>query len=929
MDNFKLSRPLDPEARTRADDQFYQRHPELVDEAGNRLPIAPSNPDHDELQSEWRRIYRDQGGPVEKKPRNKQPGEMDAPPCSVEYEHVLHATGDQQNLYCLTCDQLEALSLEEAPLSAPVRQLLEKYDEEEDEEAIIEAKEEAWARLHEKEALPEISQLGDENLIEAYRAKLARARERLAKQQRRRERIRSERRRVERELRSHYLPYANNSIDSFKRRFLETLKTEFDNTLPAVEQHLEALETTVDKKRAALTQATEKAERVRAALEAYIASAVAEAEDSGRTEDEKRHLRSEARGLAHCVDLAQYISEPELNELVERQKRINALEADISAFVTVMSRTATGVLMPLPSLLYRRWSSDRIARNEALQQEKKELVSEQESALQDYAHREAAEPAAIRAVQAGNGSDWNVVEIKRTGERGYRYIPREAFEQLKANWARIPLSEVHQALSSEAFQGAAREAGEQLKKNRSFKLKIADWRTDEDHLFNHLKREIVDAEFGENSEIFAASVEARMLRFSAGAAASAEYDLTEGKAHVGGNMDARYDLASGEATTSATLPNENGWPLRLSYTDHKGDNPTLHCGYLRCRAEYTLRGFAGASAMLGAKASINTNPGAIELQGQTNGQAFAGASLENRIDIGVEWSRADLEALQQHGTTDKRDFESFLNVIPQLAVSAGLGAGFDFKVGLDEGRLVVYLKGQLVIGPGGSGGVAVELDAEQIWSMIQFIRWSLEYSDFRFLEWVDSAAFELISWVMRVHPITGQSVVEIAQLPFDELRRRWQAAKEDFNQIVEAADRLLESEQVREMTPDAKAQILDQFAEKFEWYWSMYGSESDQEIIARASMRILETVNTPREFNEILRRMGREDGKKGGLSQEINNYERLVDRVLRGSAHKASLEAWFDRMYGQDDDDFDLPGDGPSSNAVRLSLPNLRGSGIC
>ena len=98
MDNFKLSRPLDSEARARADERFYQRHPELVDEAGNRLTIDPSNPDHDGLQSEWRRIYRDQGGPVEKQPRNKQPGEMDAPPCSVEYEHVLHATGDRDNL---------------------------------------------------------------------------------------------------------------------------------------------------------------------------------------------------------------------------------------------------------------------------------------------------------------------------------------------------------------------------------------------------------------------------------------------------------------------------------------------------------------------------------------------------------------------------------------------------------------------------------------------------------------------------------------------------------------------------------------------------------------------------------------------------------------------------------------------------------------
>lgn len=52
-----ISLPLDPEATSAADDAFYAKYPDMVDENGQRIPLDPDNPDHDAMCADWCNIY--------------------------------------------------------------------------------------------------------------------------------------------------------------------------------------------------------------------------------------------------------------------------------------------------------------------------------------------------------------------------------------------------------------------------------------------------------------------------------------------------------------------------------------------------------------------------------------------------------------------------------------------------------------------------------------------------------------------------------------------------------------------------------------------------------------------------------------------------------------------------------------------------------
>ena len=73
-------RPLDPEAVSAADDQFYANHPELVDANGERIPLSATDPSQAGLRSEWMDLYEANGGEMEEPDED----EDEAPPGPVE-----------------------------------------------------------------------------------------------------------------------------------------------------------------------------------------------------------------------------------------------------------------------------------------------------------------------------------------------------------------------------------------------------------------------------------------------------------------------------------------------------------------------------------------------------------------------------------------------------------------------------------------------------------------------------------------------------------------------------------------------------------------------------------------------------------------------------------------------------------------------------
>jgi hypothetical protein len=72
-DRIKL--PLNTQAMSQADDEFYEHHPELVQD-GDRTPIDPSDPAQASLRKEWMDLYFANGGELEANaPSKKKPAD--------------------------------------------------------------------------------------------------------------------------------------------------------------------------------------------------------------------------------------------------------------------------------------------------------------------------------------------------------------------------------------------------------------------------------------------------------------------------------------------------------------------------------------------------------------------------------------------------------------------------------------------------------------------------------------------------------------------------------------------------------------------------------------------------------------------------------------------------------------------------------------
>lgn len=269
------------------------------------------------------------------------------------------------------------------------------------------------------------------------------------------------------------------------------------------------------------------------------------------------------------------------------------------------------------------------------------------------------------------------------------------------------------------------------------------------------------------------------------------------------------------------------------------------------------------------------------------------AEVQDEQGEGQDGSISEHE--QENRDEADKDFKSLLEVKPEIALSAGIGAGYEFKVGLSENRrLYMTLKGHLVLGPGAGGGVAAELNGLQIVELIQFVRWSLEQSDFRFLEWIEGQAFSFISLMLRVQAISGDDLVDLATWPLDRLQDYWRTVHENYLEAIGVASRISQAG-VANYTPEAKAEVLHLFSRNASH--TKRANNGDFEQLAVAAFVVLSTVGGHREFTEILRRMGQDDGIKGGLADLKNNYSNLILRFLYRSSKAEQTEQWLSGLY--------------------------------
>lgn len=119
--------------------------------------------------------------------------------------------------------------------------------------------------------------------------------------------------------------------------------------------------------------------------------------------------------------------------------------------------------------------------------------------------------------------------------------------------------------------------------------------------------------------------------------------------------------------------------------------------------------------------------------------------------------------------------------------------------------------------------------------------------------------------------------------------------KENYLEAVNAAKRFETNNDVVKYTPEAKAEVLHLFSSNATQALSR--NDNDLKHLASASLAVLKSIKTHREFIEVLRRMGQEHSAKGGLLDFKNNFVSLVLRFLYRSQQAGNTEQWLSALY--------------------------------
>ncbi|AXS84777.1 MULTISPECIES: LysM domain-containing protein [Marinobacter] len=829
--------------------------------------------------------------------------DLECSQCSIECEALVHVTGEEDVLYALTRTQLRDLHREIETLNEPLIEL--KAAEEGPKAEIPAAREKAWNRLRKLGALPkpEHSSTAKE-LLRDYEARWKRERQRLEHQRRRAKRIEYEINQIRNQI---LFPASQRNLtdarDQLSVKVFTTLCAELEATLPGVKAKVEAHELIADASKQDLSAIDERLKFLRAALEAEIQYRMVESADDADSQ-EARQLRYEADELKNYTRWPDFIAESDIQSLVEKQKRLNELDGELIPYMDYVSDYAAKV-----SWVVRLWNvihHEEVEKHRQEQQERRDLIVDIGKTLRGLV--ETSPPSAVDVLAKPNVSSMKarpLIELKHTGGAGYRYARQEVLNQLRSNWKPLKASDVRAVMNAADFERAWGEAKDSLKNNRSLKVKFAEWKSKEDNFFNQLEIELFKKEASTKDGRFAASAEAQMFRFAAQCSLEANYDPQKGEAYIGTQMQGAYSLLQGEATFAARIPDETGAKVILEYENHQGNQIKLHCGYFRADAEYRIQGFAGACVSLAANAKVSSAPGQVGISGETNGEAFAGATVSNEARFGVKWKAAYQEVADHQGsgegsssrsteiTEDQKalgsEFRSLLDVKPEIAISAGIGAGFDYKVFLERDTLYMALNGRLVVGAGGGGGIAAELNGKQIWELGKFVRWSLERSDFRFLDWIDEGAFKQITLFLKAFVLTKSDFEEFVSQGAERIEKFWADLSTANSRVRDVAKAVISNNDVARLPPLAKAELLEILMEDSS---AFFGFEDPYRSIAdEASMKILETVTMHRELVEILKRIGNE-GKKGGFHDLKTNYARLIARRLLRSPQSEKAERW-------------------------------------
>ena len=369
---------------------------------------------------------------------------------------------------------------------------------------------------------------------------------------------------------------------------------------------------------------------------------------------------------------------------------------------------------------------------------------------------------------------------------------------------------------------------------------------------------------------------------------------------AGANAQGKLVLFEGKMKLTRCLPTEKGWMLNF-------DNIDL--GAFRFILTSELYGFTGAKVAAGIGVEIshskegqrlassgrrnrnpslanNTNQGRPRFVPMKNDETMipgSGGSGEGQIEVFAGAEAGVKSSIEfQWLSPEVKDFSSLATLAPDLAVSAGIGAGASFLLYYWDGQFRIRAKAALCVGVGAKGALDFTIDYKKFFEMGEWIFYQLIRAGFRTLMFISEDAFTRFSRVSALalgeeHLLT--KALTNTTVALREFNSKYALAEKS----KELALKIMKQENwLKFAPPEAKGMLIYQMTRHgiptHVADLPKYGIGPFLPTFKSAIIAIFETVSTEGEWLNILQRINLE-GKKS--SKDI----RFVEQELLGFLH--------------------------------------------
>lgn len=336
-----------------------------------------------------------------------------------------------------------------------------------------------------------------------------------------------------------------------------------------------------------------------------------------------------------------------------------------------------------------------------------------------------------------------------------------------------------------------------------------------------------------------------------------------------------------------------------------------------------------------------------------SGRPSAGAKVGGEVFVGVEASVGVMGKLLWHKPLkdetkefiSEGNFKELGSVGFIATASAGLGAGFELKVGFDEGsgKFIIRLKAKLVVKVGGGGEIVSAVDVTQLYNFFNVLYNQLRDAEFRIADIFENedvykyycaavwgvltfGRYELIAgavlssqkmpWLNTAIDYANQSFIASAIFTVDTIQdwyrdREAQKSTDLLKKIMERC-----TDKHKAMIEAAPPEVIGN------WLWFLLDSVEwhdfwDQPARRRALLFLLtKGITTRRELHEVIEHClesphaidantgasntNRDDEIKAERAQEAAK-DILI--ALRYEEYKDPLVKWFDGLQGEFNED--------------------------